>query len=217
MSERFDHSQLQVCPACGTEVRLWSRASNFLVCPVCNIKSAKQGFTLNRSDKADQIQEDLSPLCIGLKGEFNKRAFQIIGRQQLKFDGCIINVWQMLDDDNALFYVSESYAHYACLQEYSASNRVAPSDLVAGNMVMWDGVKSQFVESLMPLMIEHMEGEYKEIWKIQAKSEFAILSNKIGETALVHVDPYSMINVLKGKMIDFEDLNLKQTRNLNEW
>lgn len=217
MSERVDHSELKLCPACGAEVRLWSRASNFFVCPVCSIKSSKTGFILNRSDKADQIHEDLSPLCIGLKGEYNKRIFQVIGRQQLKFDGCIINVWQMLDDDNALFYVSESYAHYAFLQEYSASHRVAPSDLVAGNKIMWEEVKSQFVESLMPLMIEHMEGEYREIWNIQSKSEFAILSNKEGETALIHIDPFSMINVLKGKMIDLEELNLNQTRNLNEW
>lgn len=217
MSERFDHSELKLCPACGIEVRLYSRATNFFVCPTCNIKSSKSGFQLSKTDKVDQIQEDLSLLHVGLKGEYSKRSFQIIGRQQLKFDGCIISVWQMLDDDNALFYVSESYAQFAYLQEYSDSHRVSPSDLVAGNKVMWEEVKSQFVESLMSLMIEHMEGEYREIWKIQPKSEFAILGNKAGETALVHVDPNSMINVLKGKCIELKDLNLNQTRNLNDW
>ncbi|HZU96311.1 MAG TPA: DUF4178 domain-containing protein, partial [Planctomycetota bacterium] len=85
------------CPSCGAPVRLMTSSSVAAVCSYC-------GTTVARSDKAGSealenlgkisaLVEDGSPLCLGAKGEYGGKRFEVVGRLQLEQESGFWNEW----------------------------------------------------------------------------------------------------------------------------
>jgi hypothetical protein len=109
------------CPSCGAPVRLMTSSSVAAVCSYC-------GTTVARSDKAgadalenlgkiSALVEDGSPLCLGAKGQFEGKRFEIVGRLQLEQDTGFWNEWFLHYAGGATGWLGEALGQYFAVKE----------------------------------------------------------------------------------------------------
>lgn len=101
------------CPSCGAPVQFKSKASVFAVCTYCKSTLVRQDMNVELFGKMAELQEDLSPLQLGTRGRFNKKAFEIIGRLRIKWSQGFWNEWYALFDDERTGWLAEAQGFFA--------------------------------------------------------------------------------------------------------
>lgn len=119
------------CPACGAPVTLASSASSFAVCGYCHSSLSRDGESLEAIGTKSEVLEDYSPLQLGAAGHFGNRAFTVVGRIQMAYDGGFWNEWHVLYDDGSTGWLSDASGQYAMLRaqpvkQPPAFDRLAP-------------------------------------------------------------------------------------------
>ena len=91
---------LQVnCPSCGGPVEFKSSISLLAVCPYCRSALIRKDLDIENLGKVAQLHQDGSVLQVGTQGQFQRVAFSIVGRIQLKYDSGFWNEWFMTFQD----------------------------------------------------------------------------------------------------------------------
>lgn len=70
------------CPSCAAPVRFRISSSLVAVCEFCHSVVARADRKLSDRGKVAAIVETSSPLHLGLKGKFNGKSFEVVGRTQ---------------------------------------------------------------------------------------------------------------------------------------
>ncbi|MFN7906148.1 MAG: DUF4178 domain-containing protein [Pseudobdellovibrionaceae bacterium] len=96
------------CPSCGADLIFQSSISIFATCSFCQSTVVRKDMDLESLGKTGQVIEDMSVIQLGTRGTFDKSAFQIIGRIQMKWDGGFWNEWFAGFDDGKVGWIAEA-------------------------------------------------------------------------------------------------------------
>lgn len=105
------------CPGCGAPVSFRSAASVMAVCEFCRTTLLKDADSVRDLGKMAEVLEDYSPIRIGVSGMFNKHAFTVIGRIQLRYSAGFWNEWYVISDEGRPAWLSDASGQYAMTAE----------------------------------------------------------------------------------------------------
>lgn len=117
------------CSSCGAQVPIYSRASVQAVCPFCRSTLIRTDLQWETIGKMAALAEDLSPLYVGLRGNYGKTRFTIIGRLQQQYGEGIWNEWLLqlenrrtawLGEGSGLFYLTVPSTTTEILPEFES-------------------------------------------------------------------------------------------------
>lgn len=100
------------CPQCGAPIEQRIRGSQVIICTFCDSTIAVQQQELALIGKMAILQEDGSPLQLGVRGRHHQRAFEVVGRIQLEYDRGYWNEWYLLFDDGEAGWLGEGQGMY---------------------------------------------------------------------------------------------------------
>src|SRR5438132_66028 len=109
--------QIVSCPSCGAEVKFRSHASVMAVCEYCSTSVLKDAGAVKDLGKMSAVLEDYSPIQIGTSGVIGGRAFNVVGRIQLKYSAGMWNEWYLLFDDASTAWLGDSSGMYVITAE----------------------------------------------------------------------------------------------------
>ncbi|WP_295765309.1 DUF4178 domain-containing protein [Undibacterium sp.] len=119
------------CPGCGAAVVFRSHASVMAVCEYCKTTVLKDADTVKDFGKMSAVLEDYSPLQLGSSGVFGGRAFDVIGRIQLRYSAGMWNEWYLLFEDGTAAWLGDSSGQFTLTTEKTGnSNLPAFADIV---------------------------------------------------------------------------------------
>ena len=132
--------QIVSCPSCGAEVKFRSHASVMAVCEYCSTRVLKDADAVKDLGKMSSVLEDYSPIQIGTSGVLGGRAFDVIGRIQLRYAAGMWNEWYLLFNDGATSWLGDSSGLYAVTTARDTPPPLpAFDDLEPGEMVRVGG------------------------------------------------------------------------------
>jgi hypothetical protein len=100
------------CPGCGADVEFTSAASVMAVCGYCQTTVLKDADSVRDLGKMGLVLEDYSVLQIGSSGSYGGRAFNLIGRLQLRYPAGFWNEWFVIFDDGQNGWLSDASGQY---------------------------------------------------------------------------------------------------------
>lgn len=100
------------CPGCGADVQFTSAASVMAVCSYCQTTVLKDADSVRDLGKMGIVLEDYSVLQIGTSGVYAGRAFNLIGRLQLRYPAGFWNEWFVIFDDGQNGWLSDASGQY---------------------------------------------------------------------------------------------------------
>lgn len=132
--------QKVACPGCGAEVNFRSAASVMAICEYCQTAVLKEAGAVRDIGKIAPVFEDYSPLQIGTTGRFDKSAFTLVGRLQLKYGAGYWNEWRALLDDGSEAWLSDASGQYVFTTPRSSTQQLPRfEDLRPGTGVNFAG------------------------------------------------------------------------------
>ncbi len=122
------------CPSCGAPVKFRSHASVMAVCEFCQATVLKDLESVKDIGKMSSVLEDFSPIQIGTSGKHGSRAFDVIGRIQLRYAAGMWNEWYLMFDDGSFGWLGDSSGMYVMTFERTVEGALPDfASLEAGN------------------------------------------------------------------------------------
>src|SRR6202012_1730726 len=100
------------CPQCGAPVKFQSSIAIFAVCEHCRSMVVRKDLSVESIGVMAELPPDLSPLQIGSRGEWNGKAFELVGRIRVEWDLGSWNEWYALFDGGVGGWVAETQGFY---------------------------------------------------------------------------------------------------------
>lgn len=101
------------CPSCGAKVPFRSSISLLAACPYCRSLVMRQDLNVEDLGKIAELQPDGSPLQLGVRGEYDKVGFSVLGRIQMRYPEGYWNEWHLGFDDGRQGWLGEAQGLYA--------------------------------------------------------------------------------------------------------
>ncbi len=111
-SEPIQRSYRAPCPGCGAPVEFRSAQSTHAVCSYCQSTVVRDGDKLARIGKMAELFDDYSPLALLASGNWQGRAFTLVGRLQYKGDSGTWTEWNALFADGTSGVLGEDNGAY---------------------------------------------------------------------------------------------------------
>lgn len=208
------------CPNCGAQVAFASAASASAVCSYCRSTLIRDGDALQRIGVSAELFDDHSPLQIGAAGQWMGKAFTVLGRQQLGYDGGVWNEWHVgFDGDAALRsgWLSEDNGSYVMAFDAALQGQApAPQDLHPGEQVLVnEGTWS--VASVQRVKLLAAEGELPSAPKLDGV-EFMVadLRNQHGEVGTLDWRDPQRAAWTQGRAVRLADLKMSGLREASD-
>jgi hypothetical protein len=202
------------CPSCGAEVVFKSRFSIMGVCEYCSSTIVRHDQNLEDMGKMSEIGEDMSPLQIGSTGIYEKKSFEIIGRQKAIYNNGSWNEWYIIFGDGKEGWLAEAQGFYMVSFE-KEDHKFRYSDQKPGEVVTIGNVKF-FIDDIKEIVYKGVEGELPKTTFFDSKATSIDLSAPNNEFCNVLIQSDKTYMYL-GKYIDFDDLKFKNLRELDGW
>ena len=100
------------CPGCGAPVEFRSAQSTHAVCSYCQSTVVRSGDTLARIGKMAELFDDHSPLQLMAAGQWQGKAFTLVGRLQYRSGSGTWTEWAALFDDGSAGTLGEDNGAY---------------------------------------------------------------------------------------------------------
>jgi uncharacterized protein (DUF983 family) len=124
------------CPSCGAPCEFRSHASVQAICSYCQATVVKDAESVKDLGTMSSVLEDYSPIQIGTSGKYGGKAFDVLGRIQLRYAAGMWNEWYLVFDDGSIGWLGDSSGLYTVTTEkaeLAGSNLPAFSQIVIGN------------------------------------------------------------------------------------
>ena len=96
------------CPSCGAPVEFRSHASVQAICGYCQATVVKDAESVKDLGRMSAVLEDYSPIQIGTSGKYGGKAFDVLGRIQLRYDAGMWNEWYLAFNDGSFGWLGDS-------------------------------------------------------------------------------------------------------------
>ncbi len=204
------------CPACGAEVKFKSRSSVFGVCSFCQSTLVRQDLDLKNIGKMTAMPEDMSPLQVGTLGLFEKKKFEVIGRQKIGWENGFWNEWYLCFEDGRDAWLGDAQGFYMMSFQLRKPELIPPQQgLQVGSRVSLLG-NSYKIDDIHDVSCIGSEGELP----IQSvKGRLSTSVDLVGADSLFgNIDYAADENRLfLGKYIEFDDLHFTNLRKIDGW
>lgn len=104
------------CPNCGAAVRFRSVDLPVKVCAYCRSSLVRTGDHLESIGVVAEVPDDVSPLQIGTRGQWEASPFELIGRVRWRWADGGWNEWLMLFSDQSTGWLGEAMGRYMALR-----------------------------------------------------------------------------------------------------
>ncbi len=118
------------CPSCGAPLQFKAASSTTAICQFCKSTVARDSETLKLIGKQAELLEDYSRLQISTEGQYEGRAFTVIGRIQMRYDAGVWNEWYVLFVDTKTAWLSETASGFTLLRLAGGLPSTIPFDNV---------------------------------------------------------------------------------------
>ena len=115
------------CPNCGYSVPFHSEYSTHSVCSACDSLIVRKNSGVENLGKVGELQIDGSPLQLGVQGEYDGKAFQIVGRIQLRFKDGYWNEWYLYYSSGETGWLGEAVGEYFVNTQAKLSSQLPSS------------------------------------------------------------------------------------------
>lgn len=204
------------CPNCGAPVGFaWSSAVQ-TTCAHCRSVVVRHDLDLRAIGELSDIPEDSSPIQLGVRGEVDGQAFQVIGRIAYEYDDGGWNEWHLVFADNSSGWLSDAQLEYAFSRQARPSRPLpAAGQFTVGGSFAYDGT-SLTVATITVARYQGVEGELPfEYWGKDAVT-FVDLRNADGQFGTIDYTETPPLLFL-GRFVEFDALKLRGVRQFPGW
>lgn len=211
------------CPNCGADVVFRSPALPARVCDYCRTMLVRSDSGIAQVGKAAVLPFDVSPVQIGMRGSFEDKGFEVIGRVRWSWTDGAWNEWLLLFDDNSNAWLGEAMGQFMLLWERpfagvrtKALRAVAEGrDAVPGTEVQLDREKLTISDARDVLCVA-AEGELPFTapagWRIYSVD----LRGSYGECASLQRDGKE-VSFYQGRYVELAELAPRGLRAIEGW
>lgn len=206
----------QSCPQCGAPIEKKSRGAFLIICTYCDSTLRVSDQDLSMVGKMAMLQEDGSPLQLGVRGRYHQRGFEVVGRIQLAYDRGYWNEWYLMFDDGEAAWLGEGQGLYQVTRPIKPHLEPPPIErLGVEGTVNIDGM-SYVVLEIARIRIVSGAGELP--FQIDPESEAKVV-DMAGTGATFATLDYSEDPplVFVGERVEFEDLSFSGLREFEGW
>jgi len=100
------------CPNCGAEVTFRSSALPTRVCDYCRTMLVRSDEGVAMAGQAAALPFDISPVQTGMRGSFEGRPFEVIGRIRWGWTDGSWNEWMLLFGDGSSAWLGEAMGQF---------------------------------------------------------------------------------------------------------
>ena len=113
-----------VCPGCGAQLIFKTGSARLVICDYCGYAVAETSSGIENIGKVADLVPTGAKLTLGLRGSFQGRPFQIVGREQLRWDQGVWDEWFVSFDDGRWCWLAEDDGEY--MLSVRVHNRLTP-------------------------------------------------------------------------------------------
>ncbi len=115
------------CPNCGAEVSFRSPALPSRVCDYCQTILVRSGGGIEAMGKAAVLPFDVSPVMMGMRGTFDNKSFEVIGRVRWGWTDGSWNEWLLLFNDGSAAWLGEAMGQFMLTRERAIGELTDPA------------------------------------------------------------------------------------------
>lgn len=206
------------CPVCVRRIDCKTSFPSLVICSNCVCSYQRKGNTVDFLQQERAVLEDMTPLRLETRGQYENKTFEIIGRIQYNFEKNYRNLWALLFADGMYAWLSEAYGDYVILGKKNLPlNAPVIANLKAGRTVELTGGKSYDVDRVDRNISIQMEGELPEYTRDNTGFMCVELSMGGEEKALIHMLAHYKTVVYTGSIRPFESFKFTHLRELRDW
>lgn len=203
------------CPSCGGKVDFKSSISLLAVCPYCRSQLLRTDLKVEDLGKVAQLQQDGSPLQLGVRGEYRRLDFTLIGRVQLKYDAGFWNEWYALFGDGRFGWLGEAQGLYSVSFTAEAAALPKLKELNVGRIVRIGGADYK-VRDIEEAEYVSAEGELPYRPPLGERGRFADCSGDKGGFATIDYSEDEPA-AYTGEYVEFDALKLAGLKEIEGW
>lgn len=158
------------CPNCGNTVPFHSEFSTHAVCASCDTLVVRRESGVDNLGKVAEIQQDGSPLQLGVQGQYQGRNFQVVGRIQLRYQDGFWNEWHLFYSNGESGWLGEAMGEYFVSFAVAGDNVPAQAQIGLGDALTLQG-EPYAVTGAVRNSVSAYEGELPFI--VDGEQEFA--------------------------------------------
>jgi hypothetical protein len=147
---------------------------------------------------------------IGTSGNYRGNKFILTGRIRSHTGGKYFNLWAALMDDKTFQWLSEGYGFYSIFKRDPAFPQILSSSLSPGKSI-------KYIDCINKANSFSCEGEIPEEIISPAPCISIDFSNNKLDLVMIHALSKDNIFGYSGHRSSFGELNLKDTRDINDW
>ena len=199
------------CPNCGNGVPFHSEFSTHAVCGYCDSLIVRQDSGLENLGKVAELQQDGSPLQVGTHGEYGGKAFQIVGRIQLKYKDGFWNEWHLYYSNGESGWLGEAMGEYFVCAQRNAGQSLPPAGHMRLGTSLGLGGDTYCVTGSTANQVTAYEGELP--FLVETNQPFATfdLRTASGKAATIDYSD-SPPTLFIGEFKEFQDFNFSGLR-----
>jgi len=204
------------CPNCGASVTFQSRVSVVSVCTYCHSLLMRNDLTVENLGQIAVLQDDPSPLLIGSAGQYERRAFTLIGRVQMVWDRGRWNEWHMYFDGEESGWLAEAQGQYmVSFHRAHAAGDLPPAASLSPGMSLSIAGVSYEVFDIKPCTLGATEGEIP-FRAVPGRASVCVDLAQGGQFASLDYGP-DETRVYLGRYVEFDSLKLTGLKQFDGW
>jgi hypothetical protein len=207
------------CPQCGGPVPFKTSTSLYAVCGFCKSTLVRTDIDLKKLGTSADLPADVSPLQVGATGRYDGKSFEIVGRLKVRWQEGYWNEWHVWFNDGRTGWLAEATGFYMLNFEQDPAKieqKISTKkDVRVGALVNLGG-RGYRVADMRACEVVASEGELGYAGFTGRQSENVDL---IGPNELYACIEFveKQFNLYMGLYVGFDDLNLKNLRELDGW
>ncbi len=203
------------CPNCGAPITFRWSSSVQTVCPFCKSVLVRTDVDLQKVGQVADLPPDSSPVQLGTEGAFSQQAFVVVGRIMYEYELGTWNEWHLMTNQGQSRWLSDAQDEYVFTAPISGQELPAFDAVHVGQRYTWDKT-TYTVSTITRAHYRGVEGELPFQYWDKGDVDFVDLRSERGDFAtLDYSDSDPVLYV--GKMVEFDELHLKNLRRFEGW
>ena len=205
------------CPSCGAEVVFKSNVSVFGVCTFCRSTLVRHDVNLETLGKMAELPADMSPIQLGVRGQFEKKSFEIAGRVKVGWEQGNWNEWFAFFDDGREGWLAEAQGQYMMSFAESRLEGVPKREAirVGQSISLFKGRRFE-IDDIKEAICIGSEGELPKSG-IKGKRTLSVDLTGPAQTFANIEYGEDSVRLYVGRYVEFDDLKLAGLREIDGW
>ena len=203
------------CPNCGAKIVFQWSSSVQTVCTYCKSILVRTDVDLKKVGQVADLPPDSSPIQLNTEGIYHGKAFVVGGRILYEYEQGGWNEWHVVMNDGSSAWLSDAQAEYAISFSIPGQRLPPVSDIQVGQHYNWKD-QTYTITVITTARYRGVEGELPFQYWDKDDVTFADLRSQTGKFATLDYSDDQPALYL-GEFVEFDDLKLKNLRQLEGW